>query len=83
MDPARCTGGTDLHDEADAPANGSGSPALATVADSGGAAGDAAPTVADGVRKVADRGLETALGATPSSGQQPGGQQPTTQRNAT
>jgi len=39
--------------------------------------------VADGVRKVADRGLETALGATPSSGQQPGGQQPTTQRNAT
>src|SRR3954470_13955265 len=40
-------------------------------------------TVADGVRKVADRGLETALGATPSSGQQPGGQQPTTQRNAT
>ena len=40
-------------------------------------------TVADSVRKVADRGLETALGATPSSGQQPSGQQPTTQRNAT
>jgi hypothetical protein len=45
-------------------------------------------TVADGVRKVADRGLETALGSTPSSGQQPGGQQTTgqqttTQRNAT
>jgi ElaB/YqjD/DUF883 family membrane-anchored ribosome-binding protein len=40
-------------------------------------------TVADSVRKVADRGLETALGATPSSGQQPNSQQPTTQRNAT
>jgi len=40
-------------------------------------------TVADSVRKVADRGLETALGATPSSGQQSNGQQPTTQRNAT
>jgi ElaB/YqjD/DUF883 family membrane-anchored ribosome-binding protein len=40
-------------------------------------------TVADSVRKVADRGLETALGATPSSGQQPSSQQPTTQRNAT
>jgi ElaB/YqjD/DUF883 family membrane-anchored ribosome-binding protein len=40
-------------------------------------------TVADGVRKVADRGLETALGATPSTGQQPGGPQSNTQRNAT
>ena len=35
-------------------------------------------TVADSVRKVADRGLETALGATPQSGQQPN-----TERNAT
>jgi hypothetical protein len=34
-------------------------------------------TVADGVRKVADRGLETALGDSSQSGQQP-----TTQRNA-
>ena len=40
-------------------------------------------TVADSVRKVADRGLETALGATPASGQQTSGQQPTTRRNAT
>ncbi|MGZ6007620.1 MAG: hypothetical protein ACXWKS_09195 [Rhizomicrobium sp.] len=40
-------------------------------------------TVADRVRKVADRGLETALGAAPSSGQQQNSQQPTTQRNAT
>jgi hypothetical protein len=34
-------------------------------------------TVADSVRKVADRGLETALGTNFQSGQQP-----TTQRNA-
>ena len=34
-------------------------------------------TAADNVRKVADRGLETALGVTPQSGQQP-----TSQRNA-
>jgi histone H3/H4 len=45
-------------------------------------------TVADSVRKVADRGLETALGATPPSGQQrhseqQPSQQPNTQRNAT
>jgi ElaB/YqjD/DUF883 family membrane-anchored ribosome-binding protein len=39
-------------------------------------------TVADSVRKVADRGLETALGATAQSGQQPNGQQPNLQRNA-
>jgi len=40
-------------------------------------------TVADSVRKVADRGLETALGATPSSGQQQHSQQPNPQRNVT
>ncbi len=40
-------------------------------------------TVADSVRKVADRGLETALGATTSSGQQSNSNQPNTQRNAT
>jgi len=39
-------------------------------------------TVADGVRKVADRGLETALGANPPSGQQHS-PQPNPQRNPT
>ena len=40
-------------------------------------------TVADSVRKVADRGLETALGNNPQSGQQQNSQQPSTQRTAT
>jgi ElaB/YqjD/DUF883 family membrane-anchored ribosome-binding protein len=39
-------------------------------------------TVADSVRKVADRGLETTLGSN-SSGQPSNNQQPNTQRNAT
>ena len=66
-------------------AQAAGSVATAAAREGMDAAGvqSALNTVADSVRKVADRGLETALGATPTSGQQSNSHQPNTQRNAT
>lgn len=79
-DKAREAAAQGIEKASDIAAEAAGSVATAAAREGLDAAGvkQALNSVADSVRKVADRGLETALGATPHTSEQP-----TTQRNAT